>query len=161
MMNRQPFVDLDGVMADFDGHYLALFGEPVRRDTRDAEADRRMWKNIASTPSFFSDLPVLPDALKLWAVVKQYHPAPIVLTGGFAKHENTAERKTEWVHKYIDPAAQVICTKSREKYTHGKPGDILIDDWEKYMQNWKDMGGIFILHKNLEDTTQQLRELYG
>jgi hypothetical protein len=55
----------------------------------------------------------------------------------------------------------MICCKSSEKCLHGKPGDILIDDWTKHRQKWLDMGGIFILHTSAKSSLQALQTLYG
>ena len=46
------FIDLDGVMADFDGAFPAVFGLDHR-----SLADDDMWLHINGHPSFFRDLP--------------------------------------------------------------------------------------------------------
>ena len=158
---RQVFVDLDGVMADFDGHYEALFHKKIDRNRpKDSAADRELWRNVSTVPTFFRDLPVLPGAKALWSGLHKLGVKPIVLTGGSSKLHTTAEQKTEWVHEHIDPTAKVIVTESRNKFEHGEPGDILIDDWKRYMPNWVNMGGVFILYTgDVADTLHQVEKL--
>jgi 5'(3')-deoxyribonucleotidase len=139
---RQLFVDLDGVLADFDGFYFSQFG--IRPD-RHAPDPPDFWPRIHRHGRFFRDLPMLPDALALWEGVKERHPEPIILTG-VPKSPIVEEHKREWVREHISPVAPVICCPSRDKRKHAAPGDVLIDDWHRYRHLWEDMGGIFILH---------------
>jgi hypothetical protein len=41
-----------------------------------------------------------------------------------------------------------------------QPGDVLVDDRDTHRQLWEDAGGIFVHHKNAEDTLRQLAEIY-
>ena len=86
------------------------------------------------------------------------HPKPIILTG-IARKPGCAEEKREWVAKYIDPGAEVITCWSKDKRNHGKPGDILVDDWHKYRDLWEEMGGIFLLHTSAKDSLERLGEI--
>ena len=64
----QLFVDLDGVLADFDSHYDALFGG--RPDKKDDSVD---WKAIAKADKFFFNLPPMPDYEALGARVERHN----------------------------------------------------------------------------------------
>lgn len=48
------YLDLDGVMADFDAHFPQTFGLS-HRDL----ADDEMWATINAHPSYFRDMPVM------------------------------------------------------------------------------------------------------
>jgi hypothetical protein len=41
-----------------------------------------------------------------------------------------------------------------------EPGDVLVDDRENHRHLWENAGGIFVHHKNAEDTLRQLAEIY-
>jgi hypothetical protein len=46
-----------------------------------------------------------------------------------------------------------------EKCLHAKPGDVLIDDWEKYRQLWVNAGGHWITQRGAAATADELSKL--
>jgi 5'(3')-deoxyribonucleotidase len=154
---RQLFVDLDGVLADFDRHYYEQFG--IKTD-RNAPEPPGFWTPIEQHGAFFATMPVIPDALRLWEGAKRLHPNPIILTG-IPRIENVQEHKRGWVHQHIDPHATVICCRSKDKRKHGKPGDVLVDDWHKYRHLWEEMGGVFVLHTSATASLCEVASIFG
>jgi hypothetical protein len=155
----QLFVDLDGVLADFDTHYQNIFGAlPPKWRSLDPDSDHDVdWNAVTKRGNFYLDMPPMADMEKLWFHVRRYKP--IILTGIPSSVPEAAENKRAWVRKHIGTSPRVICCRSREKSLHAQPGDILIDDWEKYKQLWVDMGGIWVTHTSAVDTIAQLDEL--
>lgn len=153
----QLFLDLDGVLADFDGHYERLFGHRLDRTVVDPP---NLWENISTEQTFYRDLPPLPDAMELWEGVK--HLDPVILTGlpKASRGVPLAEKhKREWVAEHFGATVSVVCCLSKDKRCHGKPGDVLIDDWAMYRHLWIAMGGIFILHTSAKNSLYALRTL--
>lgn len=150
----QVFVDLDGVLSDFDGHYKSCFG--IKPDKSKADPPD-FWDKIRDHGSFFRTASPMFDALYLWEGVKLLHSNPIILTGMPSSIKDVEKQKREWVKEYIDPNAQVICCFSKNKRNYAKIGDILIDDWDKYKHLWEEIGGIFILHKSAKQSLKELR----
>lgn len=148
----QLFVDLDGVLADFDSHYDTLFGG--RPDKKDDSVD---WKAIAKADKFFFNLPPMPDYEALWARVERHKP--IILTGIPSSVPNAPDLKRAWVSKYIGPSVPVITCASKNKCNYASPGDVLIDDWEKHKAKWENVGGIWITHVNAVETAKRLTEI--
>lgn len=147
---RQLFIDMDGVVADFDAFYLEKFG--VRLD-RDSDVDPPgMWDNIKSIGTFYLDLPPMKDCHELWRGAKLLHPKPVFITGVPYSVMDAEAHKREWLKRHIGEDAEIVCCRSRDKRLHGKPGDILIDDWFKYRHLWEEMGGVFILHSSAADS---------
>jgi hypothetical protein len=148
----QLYVDMDGVLADFDAHHEKVFGErPCKiKDNVD-------WKAICAIPDYYLSIPPMKDAITLWSYIERYYP--IVLTGIPSSIEEAADNKRNWVKKYIGSYVRVECCRSSEKCNYAKPGDILIDDGDKYRQLWIDKGGIWITHTSAEDTINALRQL--
>lgn len=150
------FVDLDGVLADFDGGYERAFGvKPPRALGQEEPAD--FWPRLAAYQDghFYADLSILPGAIALWEGVKLVDPNPTVLTGIPHSMPHAAADKTQWVQSWLadGPAAiPVICCASKDKRLHGQPGDVLIDDWAKYRALWCEMGGTFLLHTSVKQT---------
>ena len=148
----QLFLDCDGVLADFDSYAEEIFGLPPRK----AEATvgtPRFWADLRSHEGFYRKLPLMSDAKVLFEAVK--HLNPIILTGcplgGWAE-----EQKQDWARTHF-PGTQMITCMSREKRTHMRAGDVLVDDYLKYRHLWEEAGGIFIHHLNAEQSIADLR----
>ena len=142
------FVDLDGVLADFDQGMKDNFG--LFPD--EFETVGKMWKAAATHPSFFGTLPLMQDAIELWTVVKRMNPT--ILTG--VPYGNWApDQKRSWVATNFGDVPVITCY-SKDKYTHGVAGDILIDDRIKAKAPWEDMGGTFIHHTTAQKTISEL-----
>jgi len=148
----QLFVDLDGTLCDFDAGYEAVFGiRPCKK------ADNVDWKAVRGVKDFYLNLPPMPDLDILWGYIGQLKP--IILTGVPSSVEEAPQNKTAWVRKHLGAAVEVRCCLSREKCAHAKPGDILVDDWEKYRQLWLARGGRWITHVGAEQTIDELWKL--
>jgi 5'-nucleotidase len=55
-MNRKIYLDLDGVMADFDTMFPNTFGLDHKQ-----MGDDEMWNMINSHSSYFRDMPILTE----------------------------------------------------------------------------------------------------
>ena len=53
----------------------------------------------------------------------------------------------------------MILTPAKFKQKYAGENKILIDDMERNIQQWRDKGGIGILHTSAVDTIKQLKEL--
>lgn len=146
------FVDLDGVLADFNAAYLALTGVAIDRV---AEPD---FEAMRAHGRFYEDLPLLPGAMDFWHRVGLLTPDgnPIILTGVPRSIPEAAAQKRRWVDRHLGQVGMFAC-RSREKALHGAPGDILIDDWSRYQKRWEATGGVFIHHKTQAASLAQLR----
>jgi hypothetical protein len=148
----QLFIDLDGVLADFDTGYWQMTG--VRPDKA---ADNVDWAVVRAIPNFYANLPLMPDMGVLWAYVERHKP--IVLTGVPRSVEEAADNKRAWVRKHLGQHVEVRCCRSSEKCENAAPGNILIDDWEKYRDLWIARKGRWITHISAADTIAQLEAM--
>jgi len=149
----QIYLDCDGVLADFDKGAEAIFG----MSTRDYERRfglGKFWKALASAPEFFARLEPLPDAMELFDAVK--HLNPIILTG--LPRGNWAEpQKRRWAEQHF-PGVPVITTSAALKREHAHPGDVLVDDRDKYRHLWEGAGGVFVHHRSAAQSIAELRK---
>lgn len=153
-MIPQVFVDMDGVLADFDTHYEAVFGRRASKLTDDVD-----WKAVRAAPGFFADMPPMPDMRELWDYVSRLTRKPIVLTGVPSSVEEAPANKRAWVTRHLGEHVEVRACQSKLKCLHARPGDILIDDWEKYRGLWIAKGGRWITHTSAKTTIDRLHEL--
>lgn len=155
--DRILFLDLDGVMADFDAHFPVLFG----CDHREIP-DEEMWGHIDGHGSFFRVLPPCPGALEFYNEVR--HLYPVILTAcPSTGYESVARQKREWVREWLGPepvVMPVMGRKAKPLFMHN-PGDILIDDFERNVKLWREHGGHGIHHRNFTDTRLHLAALLG
>lgn len=153
-MIPQVYVDLDGTLADIVSHYRACFGITLDRDLDNF--DKHL---VARRAGFFADMPLLPDANLLWDFLWNLKRKPIVLTGIPGGSLHAEDDKRAMVARQLNPDAQVICCKPSEKAKFCSPGDVIIDDWEKYRDRWIAAGGRWITHTSAENSIQQLLEM--
>lgn len=153
------FVDLDGVLADFDRRVRELFGA-LPRDL----PPRVMWPRLARVPGFYEHLDWLPGARDFWLALADLQPA--ILTG--LPLGNWAEvQKRAWCRRELGPAVPVITCLSREKHLAARPlvrpgtRPVLVDDRASLQEAWEAAGGVFILHRSNAASLAALGELAG
>jgi hypothetical protein len=146
------FVDMDGVLADFDSHHGAVFGFRP-----DRILDNVDWDAVDRVKDFFLNIPPMPDLKVLWDFVSPLQP--IVLTGVPSAIHVAADNKRAWVRRHLGAHVEVRCCPSKEKCLHAQASDILVDDWEKYRHLWEAKGGRWITHTSAENTIQSLMRL--
>ena len=156
-MNRTPlptsrlYLDLDGVMADFDAHFPNEFGADHR-----AMADDAMWERINAHPSYFEDMPMCEGAADFFELVRHYDP--IILTAcPRTNYQNVAMQKRRWVRRHLGDCTMLPVMGGHNKWLFmHEPGDVLIDDYAKNCAPWEKAGGIAILHKSFPQTVNTL-----
>lgn len=153
-MTRRLFLDLDGVMADFDAHFPAVFGLDHR-----SLADDAMWEQINAHPSYFLDMPPCAGAQQFFDEVR--HLDPIILTAcPRTNYKHAATQKRQWVRKHLSTGVLVLPVMgghNKPLFMHA-PGDILIDDFERNTLAWEEAGGEAILHRDFATTTMVLTD---
>ncbi len=140
---RTLYVDLDGVMADFDGAFPSVFGLDHR-----SLADEEMWGHINSHPSFFRDLPPMPGAVEFFRSIE--HLNPVILTAcPKSNYPHVAAQKRAWVREHLSATCLVLPVmggRHKPLFMH-QAGDVLIDDFGKNCAAWDEAGGIAIKHE--------------
>lgn len=154
-MSRRLFLDLDGVLADFDAGVKALLGMSAA-EFQDAHSVRDLWFRIRRADDFYNRLPEMSDARILFDAVA--HLEPVILTG-LPVGNWAAPQKQAWVAKHF-PGTPVITTMARDKHLHLRGADVLVDDRDRYRSVWEDAGGRFVHHSNAQTSLAELREFF-
>ncbi|HSV03720.1 MAG TPA: hypothetical protein VLI41_11010 [Phenylobacterium sp.] len=153
-MRRQIFLDCDGVLADFDAGAEAVLGLPPQVfETR--HGAREFWRRLARAEGFFERLPPMPDAYELYDAVK--HKDPVILTG-MPRGTWAEPQKRRWAERHF-PGVPVITTMAAVKHEHRHPGDVLVDDRDRYRHLWEAEGGVFVHHKDARSSIEALRAM--
>lgn len=149
MNTPRLYLDLDGVFADFDAHYAALFGHYHK-----AIPDDELWGKINAAPSFFRDMPMCPESYGFFLDVKRrymwgtFGDIAVLTACPKSNYAHVARQKREWVREHLHPSLTVLPVaggSSKPLFMHDK-GDILIDDFERNTSAWEAAGGRSILH---------------
>ena len=149
------FLDLDGVLADFDAGAKAVLGMSSR-DFEARHGKREFWRRLARAKDFYATLPLLPDAMVLFEAVR--HLEPTILTG-LPLGDWAAPQKVRWAARHF-PGTKIITTMARDKYKHMTGMDVLVDDRADHRDKWEAAGGIFIHHGSARDSLRRLAEIY-
>jgi hypothetical protein len=155
--NYTLFVDLDGVLADFDAGVKAATGK-LPSEMR----PKQMWPRLARTPQFYAELDWMPDGRELWEYVASHDP--IVLTG-LPMGKWAEPQKREWCRRELGAEVEVITCMSRRKpaiaaeRTGSGATPVIVDDRDRIREAWEEMGGIFIHHKSARQSIAELKEL--
>lgn len=153
LKNYKLFLDLDGVLADFDSRVYEILGDYPNNLKQNA-----MWKELKNPKhDFYYSLNFMKDGLQLWNYCKSYNPTIIT---GCPLGNWAPKQKERWVHDNLGPDVSLITCMAKEKYKYSDINHILIDDRpEKSKNTWETSGGIFITHKNAIKSIEELKKL--
>lgn len=158
-MEYKIFVDLDGVLVDFDKQAAAI-GFPVEQFEADNKVKSRFWHTIGRMAhhgyEFWGVMDPMEDAFDLWNYIKDRAPEILSATGHVG---NAAVEKHKWVATHLGDVTVHLVRKSKDKAEFAAAHHILIDDREKSIEPWVAAGGIGILHTSAAVTIRQLKEL--
>jgi nicotinic acid mononucleotide adenylyltransferase len=148
------YVDMDGVIVDFDGGYEKLTG--ITTKEADKKGPEFFWKPISKAGAkWWITLKWMPDGKQLWDYVKKYNPE---LLSAPSREEASRLGKRVWVKREL-PGVKLILRSADKKQEFASSNSILIDDREKNIEQWKNAGGIGILHTDATSTIKQLKDL--
>lgn len=157
--NRRLYIDLDGVMADFEAHFEARTGQPKTVKM----PDDILWPLVHAIDDFYRTMPLCPGALEFFQEVK--HLNPIFLTScSKEKYRLHAIQKREWVREFLSTDFHVLPVlggTNKVLFMHA-PGDVLIDDWRKNIEAWEELEGVGIKHEphDFERTRKLFKEAW-
>ena len=166
MTYNRIFIDMDGVLADFDGGVEALCHiKPIPQDgVRPDDYDDKLWAAVKQIPHFYDVLSPLPGAVEMFHLIyEQYKDRCEILTGipkPVRGIETAAEDKIQWTRRLLskDIKVNTVLAKEKQLLCQG-PEDILIDDFSKNIKRWEDAGGTGVYHKSAEETIATLKRM--
>ena len=164
------YLDQDGVQADFFTAWARLhnkrsykeIGDRTQREASIVELNARGPEFVYE---FFRTLPALHSGLELVSWLKRNHIPFTVLSAPLRGNEEASiQGKREWLDKY-NPGTAASAIFTGEKFHYARRGgqpNILIDDFKKYINAWREAGGIAILYRDdrVADVIAQLARIY-
>lgn len=135
--DRTILVDMDGVLADFDGAVLAQLPDSIARVGRtnfyiaqDYPAHKADVAAIYSHPEFFYGLDLVPNAVLGWQRLLEYGYTPRICSAPLTLNERSVDGKLAWLEQHFVPHVGfgIVDTAIFDKNKHAHPGLALIDD---------------------------------
>ena len=155
------YLDMDGVVADFDEYAARTLGVPPSQGIYPDE----IWYKLSSNARLYRDLVKTPYADELvfqcGKIAKQLDYTLKFLTA-VPKGNDVPWAfydKVYWARHNFPTIPVMFGPYSKDKWRHCRPGDILIDDRASNIQEWRAAGGIAIHHTNIDTTLQELSNL--
>ena len=162
---KRLFVDMDGVLSDFDKRYIEMFGMTPRevRDWDKAHKDHNYtdkWIQFVNNKGF-ATLDKHQGADVLVDYLKQLHNVQIcILTsaGGFDMHREVQKQKLKWLDKVLDVKWPAVVVPGRKYKAGFASGDaFIIDDTPDVVKSFCENGGNGIVHTDAYHTVSVLQ----
>nr|XP_006825056.1 PREDICTED: 5'(3')-deoxyribonucleotidase, mitochondrial-like [Saccoglossus kowalevskii] len=142
--NLRILVDMDGVLADFEGHFLKRYQEKYPREPYINVADRHGFYlneqyakikpelkdlvfSVYEEAGFFLDLPPIAGALETVKELDNMNDIDVfICTSPVQKYTHCVTEKFQWIDKYLgnDFVTRMVLTRDKTVVS----GDLLIDD---------------------------------
>lgn len=154
------YLDMDGVVADFNEYVKRVHNLPVTRDSYDDES----WAKIVSNQRVYKDLKRTVYADELVRECRHFcklNDYKLFFLTAIPKRNDVPLAyydKSLWALKYFTDIPVLFGPHSKDKKNFCKKNDILIDDRPSNIKDWKNTGGIAILHTDYEKTVKELYE---
>ena len=149
------FLDMDGVIVDFDKRFEEQFGMPPR-EFEDNFGSDKFWEKIDSKGvGFWRGMEWMPGGQQLYNRVAKHDHA---LLSSPSRSDLSKIGKRMW-RKDNTPNTKLILARSYNKKNYADKSNILIDDRADNIQQWKDAGGIGILYQSADQVMKELDKL--
>jgi hypothetical protein len=154
---KKLYVDMDGVLCDFDGQCRKYFPDMSENETPREYSHKigtnKFWKTIRETKGeFWSTMePLDENIVEIWSRLNKLCPHIAILSSPDNPDPYCIEGKNIWLDKYFGPRQMRLFTKEKHKYACSN--SLLIDDFDKNTEPWKENKGHAILFKGSFDSS--------
>ena len=150
MKIEKIFIDMDGVLADFDGWKA----EAAKTHPEILTDKEELWKEVSGIDHFYWNLPLMPYALDLMKYLRSLQ-VPLAILTAIPRRRSVPQAthdKIEWIKAYIDSNLEFhIGPFAQDKQRFSGPGRVLIDDNEKNIAQWNSRGGRGVLYRGFKN----------
>lgn len=168
-MIKEIFVDLDGVLADFNSTFDRVNGLDAIaiHNMSDQEMQKRRNLLYDTLPDFVEkgywvDLNPVSD-FELGVGFLRQLDIPIRILSSTSSIENLFEKvksqKLQWLKTYNIEFEPIFVPGKKLKLSYAQEGNILIDDSLDTIENWGAREGMGIHHMSWEKTIAELKKL--
>ena len=165
MTVKKIYLDMDGVLADFDRAVNELCGvKSVKQEHQSPNQEETMWNKIREIPHFYDKLELCEGAKQMFDMIYSKYKDNCEILTGIPKERRhivgAAEDKINWVRRLLstDIKINIVYKEDKKNFCSGKEY-ILIDDYSKNIEEWNNMGGTGLVHSSCKETIEKLNSL--
>lgn len=132
------YIDLDGVLADFDGW----------KNTIPGLTKQNVWEHAKKVPDFYYQLKPMPEGILLMKYLRSLN-IPLAILTALPRRSTMPDAeadKLKWVREHVGDIEFNIGPYAKDKQNFSGHGKILIDDSELNIPQWISRGGTGILY---------------
>jgi hypothetical protein len=155
------FVDMDGVLVNLRKGLSDYLGVDIENASND-EWNKHFYSfsdKISDTAlcQFYSKLPQTQECMALWTAVKFYKP--LILTS-ISNRKPVIFGKELWCFQNLAITSdRIYCSPtSAGKQEYASKKGLLIDDYKKNVEQWREAGGTAIHHTSIDSTLEQFKD---
>ena len=143
---KKIYLDMDGVIADFNKRYKELFTV----HPKEAEKDNKFepFFKVFIRKQGFATLDLMPDAINLMNYVRKIG-IPVEILSSTASEDRDADirpQKIKWLKDHQIEFNPIFVPGGELKAKYATPDSLLIDDTPKVIDAFRRAGGIGILY---------------
>jgi hypothetical protein len=166
------FCDMDGVLTAFEERFSAISGglSPDEYDKKHGKLS--FWKLIETEGlSWWSDMEWIKGGKEIWDFINKDNDA--IICSSPSRSPLSSKGKVIWIERELgikqesatrspknsrwDVDSRIILASQKYLFNQRYRNSILIDDTPKQINNWREKGGIAVLHKG--DAAETIAEL--
>lgn len=157
-MISKIYVDMDGVLADFERGCCEMF--PM--DKFDWTEDK--WEDMKRFPHFYRDLKPIEGAIEFILNLLDRYGDKVEILSAVPKKERgidfATQDKLDWVKEWIpaDIKVNLVYREQKEDFCTCKE-DILVDDYDLNINDWIKKGGSGVLFKSVNQALMDIEAI--
>lgn len=147
-MFETVYIDMDGVLADFDSHFENLYGTSPN-SFEQQNGQKKFWQQVYMTPYFFRDMPKTKYFDEVLNYAKECADNICILSSPSRTNQALCLlHKRLWIDKHLGENFPAIFEKDKHIYASSK--SLLIDDTKSKIDKWEKAGGKSIYFTGIE-----------
>lgn len=159
-MIKKIYLDMDGVLTDFEGRFAKKFGYPAM-SVRDRKNFSQEWPEFIQDKEF-ETLEWISGGEELLKFIRKFPEIPVEMltsSGGQKYHNEVTRQKKVWLKKMGIAYKPNVVPGRKFKAEYAAEGFVLIDDVEEIINSFNAAGGIGIHHTDVNITVKMLESL--
>ena len=144
------FLDMDGVVADWQARVGEILGHPLPEGQRWPDAD---WQRLIHHQRLYSELPLMRDArylVRQCQDLARKHGLELRFLTAVPRRNDfpwAFEDKVHWANYHFPDIPVWFGPFSDDKQVRSEPGNVLIDDRASNIDQWRARGGWAYLYQ--------------